>query len=96
MIWANKALLLAACLTAQAASAQTTVDVPIDQAGQIAAQAVIAGDPAAALQIAQAILAQQPDNRDALIVVTRNKAAAPVRALTGCQKTACSAMRQPV
>lgn len=54
-------------------SAQDSVNVPLDQASSIAAQALIAGDPALALQIAEAVLAQLPDDRTALIVV----AAAP-------------------
>ena len=66
--------MLAAGLWASAASAQSTVDIPIDQATNIAAQAVIAGDTALALQIAEAVLQAQPDNRDALVVLA---AAAP-------------------
>ncbi|EBA12684.1 surface lipoprotein assembly modifier [Roseobacter sp. CCS2] len=56
------------------AAAQETTAVPLDQAGQIAAQALLAGEVELALQIAEAVLAQLPDDRDALIVVA---AAAP-------------------
>ncbi|KQI71385.1 hypothetical protein AN191_13620 [Loktanella sp. 5RATIMAR09] len=54
--------------------AQENTAVPLDQASSVAAQALIAGDPALALQIAEAVLAQRPDDRTALIVVA---AAAP-------------------
>lgn len=66
------AVALALCGTA--VGAQDRVDVPIDQAGGIAAQALIAGETALALQIAEAVLAQRPDDRTALVVVA---AAAP-------------------
>ncbi|MCK0095600.1 hypothetical protein MWU60_08450 [Yoonia sp. F2084L] len=66
------AILLALCGTA--AVAQDSVQVPIDQAASIAAQALRGGDPALALQIAEAVLSQRPDDRTALIVVA---AAAP-------------------
>ncbi|WP_342071599.1 hypothetical protein [Yoonia algicola] len=56
------------------ATAQTTVDLNIDQARSIATQALLSNDPALALQIAEAILTQLPDDRAALIVVA---AAAP-------------------
>ena len=66
------ALVLAFC--GSVAVAQDTVDVPIDRAGGVAAQALIAGETALALQIAEAVLVQRPDDRNALIVVA---AAAP-------------------
>ena len=67
-------LIVAAGIFCTAATAQTTVDVPLSEARAIAAQALVGGEPALALQIAQAILAQAPDDRAALIVVA---AAAP-------------------
>ena len=57
-----------------AANAQTTVDIPISEARNIATQALVAGDAALAMQVAQVILTQAPDDRAALIVVA---AAAP-------------------
>jgi hypothetical protein len=56
------------------AAAQETVDVPVDRAGAVAAQALVAGQTELALQIAEAVLAQRPDDRDALVLVA---AAAP-------------------
>ncbi|PJI91194.1 uncharacterized protein DUF560 [Yoonia maricola] len=61
-------------LCAAPAVAQDQVEVPLAQAGDLAAQALIAGEVALALQIAEAVLAQRPDDRTALIVVA---AAAP-------------------
>ena len=55
-------------------AAQETVSVPLDQAASVAAQALFAGETALALQIAENVLAQRPDDRTALIVVA---AAAP-------------------
>ncbi len=62
-------LALAAALYCSAANAQTQIDVPIAQARVIMAQAAVGGDPALAVQIANAILAQNPDDRDALVVL---------------------------
>lgn len=56
------------------AAAQTVVDLSVGQAREVARQALFADDPALALQIAEAILAQQPDDRAALLIVA---AAAP-------------------
>ncbi|MEJ8559845.1 surface lipoprotein assembly modifier [Yoonia sp. GPGPB17] len=56
------------------AVAQTSVDLSIDQARNVATQALVSGEPALAVQIAEAILAQLPDDRTALIVIA---AAAP-------------------
>ena len=67
-------LALAAIAFGAAANAQTTVDVPVSEARNIATQALVAGDAALALQVAQVILTQVPDDRTALIVVA---AAAP-------------------
>ena len=66
------AVLLA--LGACPAVAQDRLDVPIAQASGVAAQALLAGETALALQIAEAVLTQRPDDRTALIVVA---AAAP-------------------
>ncbi len=55
-------------------AAQQSVNVPLDQASSVAAQALVAGDAALALQIAEAVLVQRPDDRTALIVIA---AAAP-------------------
>lgn len=65
---------IALALLGASATAQTTVDLSIDQARNIATQALLSDDPALALQIAEAILTQVPDDRTALIVVA---AAAP-------------------
>lgn len=65
---------LTAALLCSAAVAQTTFDVPISDAREIATRALFAGETELALQIAQAILAQQPDDRAALMIVA---AAAP-------------------
>ncbi|MEO1639095.1 MAG: surface lipoprotein assembly modifier [Pseudomonadota bacterium] len=67
-------LLLAVWLFASTASAQTTVDLTLDEAGVVATQALLAGDTQLAFTIADAVLAQQPDNRQALLVMA---AAAP-------------------
>ena len=67
-------LIAAVCLTATAATAQDTINVPLDQAGALATRALLAGEPTVALQIAQAVLSQNPDDRAALLVVA---AAAP-------------------
>lgn len=70
----NKKIIAILLALAGSAAAQDSVEVPIDQAAPIAVQALRGGDPALALQIAEAVLAQLPDDRTALIVVA---AAAP-------------------
>lgn len=65
----NKALIFAACLFGQAAIAQTTVDIPIDEARVIATRALFAGETELALQIARGLLQVDPDDRRALLVV---------------------------
>ncbi|WP_296425162.1 surface lipoprotein assembly modifier [Yoonia sp.] len=67
-------LALVACLLGSAASAQTTVDVSIEDARVIATRALFAGDTALALQIALRLLEADPNDRAALLVVA---AAAP-------------------
>lgn len=59
----------AAALFCTAASAQNTIDLPIGQARSIMVQSAQGGDPALAKEIAEAILQQNPDDRDALIVL---------------------------
>lgn len=66
------ALLVALC--GSVAGAQESMQVQIDQAAPIAVQALRGGDPALAMEIAEAVLAERPDDRTALIVVA---AAAP-------------------
>lgn len=67
-------LAFALALFGAGAAAQTTVDLSIDQARSIATQALLSDDPALALQIAEAILSQNPDDRASLVIVA---AAAP-------------------
>lgn len=67
-------LAVALALFGAGAAAQTTVDLSIDQARSIATQALLSDDPALALQIADAILSQNPDDRASLVIVA---AAAP-------------------
>ena len=59
----------AAAFWAAAAEAQTVVDIPLEQASAIATQAYFAGDLRLALQLAEAVLSQFPDDRAALLVV---------------------------
>ena len=56
------------------AQAQTTTDLTVEQAREIALQALFARQPQPALEIAEAILAQIPDDRGALMIIA---AAAP-------------------
>ncbi|MDO6591663.1 hypothetical protein DS901_13035 [Loktanella sp. D2R18] len=63
-----------ACLAAAPVLAQSTVDIPNAQARVIATRAAQAGDFALAIEIAKQLLAQDPDDRTALIVMA---AAAP-------------------
>jgi hypothetical protein len=65
---------LALALLGTNASAQTTVDLTIDQARDVATQALFADDSRLSLQIAEAILLQLPDDRKSLMIVA---AAAP-------------------
>jgi hypothetical protein len=69
-----KSFALAAFLLGSAASAQTTVDLSLDDARAIATRALFSGDSALALEISQAILTQVPDDRASLLIVA---AAAP-------------------
>ncbi len=63
-----------ACLATAPVLAQSTIDIPNAQARVIATRAAQAGDFALAIEIAQQLLAQDPDDRTALIVMA---AAAP-------------------
>ena len=65
---------VALALFGAGAAAQTTVDLSIDQARTVATRALLGDDPALALQIADVILTQVPDDRTALVVIA---AAAP-------------------
>lgn len=65
---------LALTLAMSDAVAQTTTDLTISQARDRAMQALFAGQPAPALELAEAILAELPDDRRALLIVA---AAAP-------------------
>ncbi|WP_019954174.1 surface lipoprotein assembly modifier [Yoonia vestfoldensis] len=69
-----KSFALAAVLLGSAASAQTTVDLSLDDARAIATRALFSGDSALALDVSRAILTQVPDDRASLLVVA---AAAP-------------------
>jgi hypothetical protein len=60
---------IALALTMSTADAQSAVDLTIKQARSVAFQALSAGEPALALQIAEALLAQSPDDRTALMIV---------------------------
>jgi len=60
---------LAVCIFASTASAQETIDLSLDEASAVATQAVLAGDTAFALELADAVLANDPDNLRALLVV---------------------------
>lgn len=63
------AIALALWLIASSTSAQTTVDIPIDQARVIATRALFAGETDVALQIANGLLEINPDDRSALLIV---------------------------
>ncbi|WP_322889764.1 MULTISPECIES: surface lipoprotein assembly modifier [unclassified Yoonia] len=69
-----KSFALAAFLLGSAASAQTTLDLSLDDARAIATRALFSGDSALALDVARAILTQVPDDRASLLIVA---AAAP-------------------
>lgn len=61
-------------LVAHPVQAQTAVDLTVDEARALATRAMFADEPALALQIAQTLLSQNPDDRTALVIVA---AAAP-------------------
>lgn len=61
-------------LAASPAAAQTSVDLTLDEARALATRALLSDEPALALQIAQTLLAQNPDDRASLVIVA---AAAP-------------------
>lgn len=65
---------VALALSLTAAQAQTTLDLPLADARDLATEALFAGDSKTALDIARAILVQVPDDRGALVLVA---AAAP-------------------
>ncbi|WP_106743762.1 surface lipoprotein assembly modifier [Yoonia maritima] len=65
----TRAIALITCLMAQPALAQSTVDIQVDQARAIAAHAVRAGDVQLAQEIARQLLAQDPDDRTALLIL---------------------------
>ena len=56
------------------AAAQPVLDMSVGQARSVAAQALFSGEPTLALQIAEVILAELPDDRQSLLIVA---AAAP-------------------
>ena len=60
---------LAIGLLSTFASAQTTVDVSLDDARIIATRALLAGEEELAIQIARGLLQANPDDRTALIIV---------------------------
>lgn len=70
----TKIVAVAIALIGSTAAAQSTVDLSINDASNLARSALFSGDPQVALQVANAILEKQPDNRDALLIVA---AAAP-------------------
>ncbi len=69
LVMPARAAALAFGLLGTAAVAQTTVDVPIDEARVIATRALLAGETGLALQIARSLLQVNPDDRTALLVV---------------------------
>lgn len=60
---------VALVLAGTCATAQTTVDIPIDDARVIATRALRAGQDELAMQIAQGLLQANPDDRIALLIV---------------------------
>ena len=64
-----KAMSCALILCGSGAVAQTSVDIPVEEARVIATRALFAGETELALQIARSLLAIDPDDRDALLVV---------------------------
>jgi hypothetical protein len=69
-----KVLAVIGALLGSTAHAQSTVEIPLSEAREVATRALFAGDERLALQIAQTILSQQPDDRESLMIVA---AAAP-------------------
>ena len=68
--WMNKWIAaLAIGLFGTLASAQTTIDVSLDDARIIATRALLAGEEDLAIQIARGLLQANPDDRTALIIV---------------------------
>ena len=59
-MFSRKIILLCLALFVSGATAQADLMVPIDQAGAVARQALLAGDTTLALQIAEAVLRQRP------------------------------------
>jgi hypothetical protein len=62
-------LICAVFITGTAASAQTSVNLSMQEARAVAMQALLAGESALALDLAHAILSQLPDDRSALIII---------------------------
>ena len=60
---------VALVLAGTCATAQTTVDIPIDDARVIATRALRSGQDELAMQIAQGLLQANPDDRIALLIV---------------------------
>ncbi len=63
------AALICAVFWATAPTAQTTVDIPFDEARQIAARATLEGNPQLAIDIAMALLQANPNDRDAYLIL---------------------------
>ena len=63
------AFVAAVAISASAANAQNFLDIPIDQAGAVATQALVAGDTALAVRIAETVLTARPDDQTALLIV---------------------------
>ncbi len=64
-----KAMACVLILCGSGAVAQTSVDIPVEEARVIATRALFAGETELALQIARSLLAIDPDDRAALLVV---------------------------
>ncbi len=64
-----KAMACALILCGSGAAAQTSVDIPVEEARVIATRALFAGETELALQIARSLLAIDPDDRAALLVI---------------------------
>lgn len=65
----NQFLNLIFCLCAGMAQAQDTLTLPIPEAQALATRALLAGETAVALEIAEKLLQANPDDRAALIIV---------------------------
>lgn len=68
-MFSRKVIALCLALFVSGATAQADLKVPIDQAGAVARQALMAGETTLALQVAEAVLRQRPDDWNALVVV---------------------------